>query len=708
MLRYAITIFLSAFLLFQVQPIMGRYVLPWFGGSPAVWTACMLFFQLLLLGGYAYAHLISARLPRRMQALVHMLLLAVSIGFLPIGLAATSKPVDGQMATWQIIIALLFGVGAPYFLLSSTGPLLQRWFSIEFPDRSPYRLYALSNVGSLLALMSYPFLFEPVLTLNTQSLSWSWGYGAFQLGCAICAIAIMTRKPTLEEHTDDPAPSNPDDATAPKATDWVKWTLLAALGSVMLLATTNQMCQDVAVIPFLWVLPLAIYLLTFIVCFERDAWYVPGWYSIALIVAVALVAWGLDKGVRASLGIQVTVFSVGLFVCCMVCHGQMARSRPAAKYLTGFYLCLAAGGALGGALVAVAAPVIFRGYWEFPLGVMATCAVGIFAAIGDKSWWLFRARPTLAVALPAAGLGTLITFIAVGMFMRPPGGGRDRGQTLESSRNFYGVLRVLTVGEGVNEHYELEHGRITHGDQYHDKTKKKWPTTYYGHVSGVGITLKLKHDDGPVGLRVGVVGLGTGTIAAHGEKGDTIRFYEINEDVVRLAESYFSYLKDTAAKTEVIVGDARVMMEHEIARGHHQDFDVLVVDAFSGDAIPIHLLTRECARTYLAHLKQDGVLAFHTSNRFIELAAVVRGIAEQFDMKSVVIESADDTDRHIDQAQWILVTKSDRFMDQVEEYVKDVKKPIDKEIPMRAYWKYDESESILWTDDFSSVWSLLN
>jgi uncharacterized membrane protein len=700
--RFALTIFLSAFLLFQVQPLMGRYVLPWFGGGPAVWSTCMLFFQVLLLGGYGYAHLLGTRVPPRRQPWVHAAVVLTTLPWLPVGVSEAWKPRGSEAPAFRIVAMLAVGVAGPYLVLSSTGPLLQSWFRIAQPLRSPYRLYALSNLGSLLALLSYPFVFEPWLTRREQAAAWSTAYILFIAGVLACGRSLARARPG------DPAPQaspgqEPSTDRSPRAGDHARWALLGALGSINLLATTNQLCLDVAVVPFLWVLPLALYLATFILSFDHDRWYSPGWTALLLSAAVGWSAWVLQQGVDATLASQLGSYAAAMFLACLACHGQLARTKPHPRHLTGFFFSMSAGGALGGAFVALLAPVAFLGHYEFPLGLLGALAVAALAAARDRRWSLARIDPLLGAALATLCALLAATPLLHGVLTRSPGGGAQRGETLEVRRNFYGVLRVLKVTAAIDdqlvERLELEHGRITHGDQYLSPSLRTTPTTYYGHGSGAGLAIRhhprrnLAPSSDP--FHLGVIGLGTGTLAAYGEKGELVRFYEINPLVPELAQRHFSYLRDCPAQVHIALGDARITLESELRERQPQGFDVLAIDAFSGDAIPVHLLTRECARLYAAHLRPGGVLAVHISNRYIDLRPVALGLAKAMGREAVLIESDSDPLTGADAAGWVLITDNRDFLDS----------PIVK--ASITPWGSD-TPAIEWTDDFSSVWTLLD
>jgi hypothetical protein len=678
-IRFSSTIFLSAFLLFQVQPMMGRYVLPWFGGGPAVWTNCMLFFQILLLAGYAYAHWLGSLRSARLQASIHVTLLAASLLFLPIGPRSDMwKPVSSSDPSGRILLLLAATVGAPYLLLAATGPLLQRWFSMLHPEESPWRLYALSNLGSFLALFSYPFVLEPLLRLNTQAWIWSALYVAFGVLCGWTAWKFR-ETPVVFNSADS------DSSLRPSLWTVLFWVGLAAAGSTLLLATTNQISQEIAVIPFLWVLPLSIYLLTFILVFERDRWYNRLFFSIAMGLFAPLACALLAASVVMSLRLQIGAYLLVLFVACMLCHGELARSRPPARHLTMFYLSIAAGGALGGVIVALIAPHVFKGYSEYPLGLAAACLLGFagWLRTGAYRQWT-SGNFAVRIPLMALLLGGLTAVAASAI-------GKDQF-TRATLRNFYGILRVKENMDANGALRQLTHGTIQHGFQYLRGAKHNWPTSYYGPHSGPGIVLKTL-EVRPI--RVAVVGLGTGTLAAWGKPGDTFRFYEINPAVKNVAYEWFTYLKDSKATTEVVLGDARVQMERELASGQTQDFDVIAVDAFSSDAIPLHLLTAECGDIYRRRLAPGGLLLLHISNRSLNLEPVTRGLAQHLGWRAAQLVSMDNVATGESSAEWVLITGNADFVQRPEVASSVVR------------WAGKQRPAITWTDDFASLWHVL-
>lgn len=665
---FPVTIFLSAFLLFQMQPMMGRYVLPWFGGGPAVWTDCLLFFQVLLLAGYAYAHWLGSRRSVRLQAGVHIGLLLASLAFLPIGPHADVwKPASSGDPSGRILLLLAATAGGPYLLLSATGPLLQRWFTLSEPGKPPWRLYALSNLGSFLALLSYPFAIEPFVRLRAQAGIWSALYVGFAVLCGWTAWRMRTQA----------KPPEPQGAAMPAWPVVLFWLGLAACGSTLLVATTNQICQEIAVNPFLWVAPLSIYLLTFVLAFEKAQYYRRAVFAAAAGVFAPAACVAESVSASLSLGLQLGLYLTALFVTCMVCHGELARSRPAPRYLTVFYLTIAAGGAMGGVFVALVAPRVFIGFSEYPVGLGAACLLGLIGWMrsGALAQWTSR---NFAVRIPMIAL--LMGAITAAVATVAAGG----EPALASRRNFYGILRVIDRADRNGPRRGLRHGRVLHGFQYLESPQSAWPTAYYGPHSGAAMVLNAL--DRPK-RNVAVIGLGIGTMAAWGRPGDTFRFYEINPDVEAIARQWFSYLSSSGARTEVVLGDARVELDRELARGHSGDFDVIVVDAFSSDAIPVHLLTAECADLYRRRLAPGGVLLLHISNRVLNLEPVARGMALHLGWKEVVLTSRQNEQTGETRAEWVLITANPDFQKWSGEVA--------------------TGPAIAWTDDFASLWHVL-
>jgi len=662
-------ILLSSFLLFVVQPLIGRYILPWFGGSAGVWTTCLMFFQVVLLAGYLYAHLSTRLLKPPMQALVHLALLAGAIALLPIAPGPRYKPAAAE-PTWQILRLLAVCVGAPYFVLSATGPLLQAWVARMRGGEGPYRLYALSNFGSLLALGAYPFLIEPAWSRSRQATLWSWALGAFACICALCAIA------TWRMRSPSPAIDPADDhgrEQVPRMYARLMWVLLPGCASVLLLAVNNVICREIAVVPFLWVLPLGLYLLSFILCFEGARWYHRGVFIPASLLAAGALIHLLIAQPR-SIVLAIAVHCAVLFVFCMICHGELARLKPPARSLTTFYLLIAWGGAMGGLFVGLAAPLMFAGCWELHLCI-ACCFLLLLIAIRKLPGAFFLRRFGRA-----CWHGLALSACVAAIFLYVHTRGAIRGERLIfRTRDFFGTFSIY-------EHFSppsraLHHGGIVHGRQLLDPDARLIPVTYYGQSSG----LRRAFDQLPERpRRIGALGLGIGTIAAYGRPGDSICFYEIDPRIERIARDYFTFLRECPAEVRVVIGDGRLSLEAETPA----DFDLLVLDAFSGDAIPIHLLTREAFEVYLRRLRPDGILAIHITNRHLRLYPPLRRLADHFGLQCVWHTLEEPTGFEY-ASDWLLMSR--RALD-ASEAVQVASPP---------------PASSLWTDDSTSLLPIL-
>jgi hypothetical protein len=641
MALFATTVFLSAFLLFQIQPIVAKMILPWFGGASSVWSVCLVFFQVELLLGYAYVHWLHEKVAARRQPLVHGVLLLLSVAMLPV--AADPAWKGSTLAPGLSVLAVLaIAVGAPYLMLSTTGPLMQTWYARSFPnagsDARPYRLYALSNLASMLALLSYPVLVEPVLPVGTQAKLWSAAYVAFVATCLATAFLTwrrMAAQPAGATEASADRPAVPDTAPRPGWRECLIWIGLAATASMLLLAMTRHLTQDVAPVPFLWIAPLSIYLLSFILCFDAPRYYVRPVFLAALPLAFFALDRVLDGGMEVP--VLIALISVSLFVFCMVCHGELVRRKPPVRHLTLFYLMLSIGGALGGLLVGLVAPALFTAYFELPLGLFLCAALVVVVLWRDlRVHW----RVLLLIAL--LGYGWRLAEISLEYVQ----GYR------KVVRNFYSQLRIDDVTDDVlGAQRKMLHGRINHGEQFMAEAHRKVPTAYYCEKSGVGRAIRsLQRPGAP--LKVGVVGLGAGTLAAYGRAGDEMRIYEINEQVLDLARSDFTYLSDSPARIEPVLGDGRLMLE----RDPPQHFDLLAMDAFSGDSIPAHLLTLEAMKTYFAQLKPEGVLAVHITNRYLDLQPVMAAVAQQYGKTALVYDldpAADDL--YCRHSTWVLL-----------------------------------------------------
>lgn len=743
---FAATILLSAFLLFQVQPLIAKLILPWFGGSAAVWTTCMLFFQMALLAGYGYAHWLNGQ-PATRQNMIHIGLLVVSILSLPIIPAVRWKPHGGDDPLLGILGLLTVTVGLPYFLLSSTSPLLQSWYSRANGGAMPYRFFALSNTGSMLGLLTYPIFVEPNLTNGQQAWMWSSTYVAFILVCA--TVAWRSRGGVSVSHVAEEAMDAP--AAAPAWSERLLWIGLAACASALLLAVTNHVTQNVAAIPFLWVVPLSLYLLSFILCFDSDRWYHRWSFTRLAAIALPAMAYAISSGGGISdLKLALTFFCTTLFVLFMVCHGELARRRPAPAYLTSYYLMVSVGGAIGGLFIGFAAPYLFNALYDLQIVIVLTGAlftwmlwnardraaaaasfldegydkivVGVLcvALFGYVAWrlvaarsggpafpggpfdaqvllgiagviglyMLWRGRDSLREDIVMAVLAAAVTLGMAGYL------GRDVWKTLHGSRvlarNFYGALNVYDeeTDGSMGPVRVLRHGTIDHGEEFLNVEHQRFPATYYSAKSGVGLAIHTLQPQGP--MNVGVIGLGSGTLCAYGRPIDHYTIYDINPEVVQIAQKEFRFLRQCMAKKEIVLGDARLMLEQEPPK----QFDILAVDAFSGDAIPVHLLTREAFALYWRHLKPEGVLAVHVSNRYLGLGPVVALAAVESGKQAMMISNDEDEDTEVAAADWVLVSSRPGFFDQPD--IKSATQPIKPVSGLRN-----------WTDDYSNLYRIL-
>jgi len=700
----AITVLVGAFLLFQVQPVISKIILPWFGGGPSVWTTCLLFFQVMLVVGYAYAHLLTRYVPPNRQAWVHGILVLVSLLTLPILPAESWKPDDAGSPMAQILMLLLVSVGIPYLLLSATGPLVQVWFARRYPDRSPYRLYALSNVGSLGGLLTYPFLVEPAMTSPQQAHGWSLLFVVYAVLAILLAVLFARYLRSHAERGGTPEPDEIDVAEKKKSAkedagagnwDRLTWLLLPAFATLMLMAVTNHLCLNVAVIPFFWVVPLSVYLLTFIICFDRPNWYRRGLFTpLAMFSTLAVssiymrflvnnlfedIGLGLNfSNVAENLVVNTLAHLLLLLVACMLCHGELVKRKPPTSQLTSFYLLVSIGGALGGVMVSIICPLLFPVFLELYVGILVV--------------FMFAAGMVIRNILGGHGLMQMGVTITLGMLLGIVATAQwsmidEKETTILATRNFYGVLLVREDAEKRS----LVNGEILHGLQLLSEDRRREPTTYYGRKSGVGIAIEQSRADRP--LKIGAIGLGVGTIACYAKPGDEIDFFEINPDVIRLARSHFTFLKDCPVEPRIIQGDARLSLE----RMKPAEYDVLAVDAFSSDAIPVHLLTVEAIELYQQHIKPGGVIAIHVSNRHLRLVPVVTGLARHHGLQfALVLSVPKDDDTWLDQADWVLLTRNEDFLN--DPTVKNA---------ARKMTESDSQEVRLWTDNYTSLLEIL-
>jgi hypothetical protein len=643
MLLFATTVFLSAFLLFQIQPIIAKMILPWFGGSSSVWSVCMVFFQAELLLGYAYVHWLHEKLSAQRQVIVHIGLLALSILMLPVAADPSWKGDALASPSWAVFVVLAVSVGAPYLMLSTTGPLMQAWYAHAFhtpgADAKPYRLYALSNLASMIALLSYPVVIEPFFAVGLQAQGWSAGYVLFALAAIATGVVVYRKKSDNVEHVRS---TDALDAR-PSLRECLLWIGLAAAASILLLTMTRQLTNDVAPVPFLWVLPLSIYLLSFILCFDAPRYYVRSAFLIAL--PLSFIALDFVMNHSLSVPVMIALIALTLFVFCMVCHGELVRRKPSVRHLTLFYLMMSIGGALGGTFVGLIAPVIFTAYFEMPIGLFLCAGLVCVVLWGgtSKTW-----RVVLLIALLGYGWRLAETSFD------------DIKGSRVVMRNFYSQLRITDTSKSEShpQHGTLRkmvHGGIVHGEQYLDPKLRNTPTAYYCHRSGIGLALDSLAQSGP--LKIGVVGLGAGTLATYSRAGDEMRMYEINEQVLELARSEFTYLSDSPAKIVPVLGDGRLMLERESP----QQFDLLAMDAFSGDSIPAHLLTLEAMKTYFGHLKPNGMLAVHITNHYLDLEPVVSAAAKHFGKVAIAFNlQSSQKDEFCRHSVWALLMSPER------------------------------------------------
>jgi len=706
--------FLGAFLLFQVQLIAGKAILPLFGGSSSVWATCVMFFQLLLLAGYAYAHMSIRRLGPGPQVALHGALLALALGLL-VGITRGGVPVlpNEELADLSgdpvpsLLLMLLAAIGLPFFVLAATSPLLQAWFVRGRPGMSPYPLYALSNAGSLAGLLTYPFLVERLMSLTQQAWTWFTGFAAFVVFCAAASASALHASsghveslPVETPEAPPPAAGTPDRENRPVAL----WIGLSACASVMFLGVTNKLCLNVAPVPFLWVLPLSIYLVSFIAAFAGERWYPRGAaYCLSAIAVAVFSVLGYEKLLIPGLPdysvpmlLHIPILCLGLFFICLACHGELYRLRPPPRHLTGFYLAVAGGGALGGLAVSVVAPRIFPTYLELGLGLLLSFLVLFTCHCRDPIHpWPAQSERRQAVVHVAAVVAVLALGIQIARTELA-----DFLSALFWKRNFYGTVHLRVFGRGADRSLALMHGTIRHGAQFTSDERRRQPTTYYGEASGIGLVMRHFPRQGP--QKVCLVGLGAGTISAYARQRDVHRYYEINPIVIDLATRQegdlgFTFLSDAnrrGAVTTIVAGDARQSMRKDLAerRVAPGSFDVIVLDAFSSDAIPVHLLTVEAFALYRALLRRNGVIAVHTSNKYFDFPPVIFALAKEARFRAIHVLLRDDPKR-VSNSSWVLLTNCDRFLDMPA--IRDATAPA------------PEQSVRPWTDGYAALFSVL-
>ena len=722
---YGTTLLLSAILLFSVQPLFAKMVLPLLGGAPAVWNTCLVFFQTVLLGGYLYAHLVSRRLPVKGQVLLHLALIAAGAIALPLGLRSASPfPGDDNPVLW-LLATLVLSIGIPFFVLSATAPLLQRWFSVtDHRDADdPYFLYAASNAGSLAALMAYPLLIEPYLRLSTQRMVWTVGYGVLLVLAGVSALAAMRCLATTDPETGSEL-ANDGRHEELSVRRRLRWIALAAVPCSLMLSVTTHLTTDISPIPLLWVLPLALYVTSFVLVFARKQ-FVPYRFMVRVlpIVVLPLVVVML-RGASQPLWLIISLHLVGFFVVAMVCHGELARTRPLTRHLTEFYLWISVGGALGGLLTAIVAPLVFQTLVEYRIALVLGCLLAPKVAEAAKATrWLNLALP-VGVGAVAILLGHIMaqhrnlvsTLLLVGVpalacfaFRRQPRRfalgiaalfvvlprtlTTDVSPDLYNDRSFFGVYRVADI-QG-NRLRALFHGTTIHGAQHKDGAERLEPLLYFHRGGPAGSIFAVAHAR-EAGSPVAIIGLGTGALACYGLSHQPITFYEIDPAVRRIAldDRWFTFLRDCPASTKVVLGDGRL----SILAAPDQFYELIIVDAFSSDAIPIHLLTQEAMRLYLTKLTDDGILALHISNRYLDLRPVIAALARDLGLVALWRQDPDlgptDLAHGRVTSEWAVVA---RQTDSLKDIGRD-----DRWKPLTV-----SNDFPAWTDDFSNIVSLV-
>lgn len=675
---FSLTILLGAYLMFQIQPLIGKIVTPRFGGTASVWCLCVLFFQLALLGGYTLTYFLS-KLPLQMQGVAYISLMLVSLLFTNIPIGPEWTPDNPEAPITSLLTLLLIYLAVPCILLSTVSGLMQNWYNLAgFGD--PYHLYSISNVGSLGALLLYPVVIEPNLTVGFSVQLWTQAYWLLVLVACVSAGMMLGRirkNQALGVKTPEGGASgdaSSESAAPPAKTAYAWWVGLSTMSSILLLSFTNFLTQDIAPIPMLWVLPLGLYLLTFILCFSEKAFY-PRKLYVNLAPFLMVVTPLLGK-LQLPLPYLLLWSLFILFCLCMVCHGEIYHRKPSPRHLPVFYLMVALGGALGGIFVNIFAPLIFDFYAERQMAMLLMAVICLYITVRDD-------LELVPISWVQAGYSLIVLFFMGILAFLPI----IRNTDLYRERNFYGTLKVMDSKDTI----QVAHGLIIHGSQYKDPEWKSTPTTYYTRDSAIGLTdtlLRTLRRNHP--LNIGVIGLGAGTIATYGRPGDRMTFYEIDSKVQRIAEKYFSFLKDSPAKPVVVIGDARTSLEHEAPR----QYDMLVVDAFNGDAIPVHLVTDEALKLYIRHIQPDGVILFHISNRFLNLAPVIGNLAKKEGLQAAVVATGD--------TRYVALTKDPALMTAILQL-----KPLEPKKPVKVLPETGNPSLGVWTDDYSNLFSVL-
>jgi spermidine synthase len=702
---FASTTFASAFLIFLVQPIVAKRILPWFGGVPAVWSLCLAFYQTALFAGYAYAHLLIARARARTQLFVHAAVVAAAAIALPVLPSDAWKPEGTGDPSAQILAMLLANVALPFFALAATGPLVAAWFARRHPARSPYPLYAVSNAGSLAALVAYPFALEPRLGLSATGRIWSGAFAATTAAVIACAALAQRGDDAVAQHVD---PDGPEIGDARRPIDVAFWILLSACAVVLLMGITNQLCLGVASVPFLWIVPLVIYLWTLIAAFGAPRLYrrlpfvalaVFAYFAKDLLKALHLVDPVVDVFGGAP-PFEIARLGLLLLASCWILHGELYRLRPPPRSLTSFYLCTSGGGALGGLFVGLFAPRAFGDFYELPIGLGGAVVLLLAACRYDATGWLARGAPR--GRLFAAGGLTAVALVALAStaFAR-------KANLLHRERSFFGVSTVNLIEGSRWRVRTLSHGPTMHGLQIEPHPDRA--TAYFG--PGTGIEIALSQRAPGIATEIGVIGLGAGTLAAYGRENDHLRFFEIDPAVIHLARDagYFTFLSRCQAKLDIVLGDGRISLARERARGAPR-FDYLVIDAYSGDAVPVHLLTRESLAVYFDAIEPDGLVAFHVSTAYFDLAPIVFRLAQDAGLHAVEILNHRDPIPVTLPAVWVFVSRSEaRIRSLAEAANQRASSRRDRLRTPRVIFPTPEivARAPLWTDDYSNLFRAL-
>ena len=659
-LPYILGTLAGALLYFMIQPMLARFILPSYGGGSHIWTACMLFFQLLLVGGYVYGHVLSALPQIRHQVIVHGCLILLAFSQFPLD-PVIPEQIDSPV--FEILMFLTSSIGLPGILLSSTAVLLPTWFFDELPAHSPYPLYAVSNAGSLTALISFPVLVEPLVDRSVQLSVWSGLFVAYVSVLIYCLYRRWQLAPT-------PASAQSQSDNTALSMFWFLWP---ALGVALMLTVTERLTSNVLVVPLFWVLPFAVYLLSYIVSFASDNWYSRRFNLIAMLAAACLL--GITDQ-YTGIWLQLTTLMVLLFASCMVCHGEVARLKPPGQGLSLYFLCLASGGALGGLAISIGAPAVFDFNLDLEITLILLVGIGLT---------LVRAEPAETFRWFLGGL-SLATLAFIGLNIVKEASSE---QVVERSRTFYGALEVRHLDKGTkHERLLLLNDSSPHGVQFINEDRALIGTGYYSSDSAAAKILADTRRRGIKQRHIALVGLGVGTLATFAGDRDQWRIYELNPEVTRLAEQHFSYLASSKATITHIPGDAR----RSLAAEPDQNFDVIVLDAFSGDSIPLHLLTIEAFELYLRHLKDNGQIVVLTDTWHVDFSAAMHAIGRQLGLATLGVYTEPGNDENWG-AEWFVFARDERHLTRLKSD-EDLNDRIDETFPAP-------------TDERASIWSML-